>query len=64
MWNFVNSLPEESLESWYRWLTFLTIGLPISAHSSAVFAGVFVVNGRIGDIQTVALHHLDKDLRE
>jgi hypothetical protein len=29
MWNFIDNLPQDSLDSWYRWLTIFTIGLPI-----------------------------------
>jgi hypothetical protein len=29
MWNFVDNLSQDGLDSWYRWLTILAIGLPI-----------------------------------
>jgi hypothetical protein len=60
VWNFVDSLPEGSLDAWYRTLTFLAIGIPILG---ALIGGVcgwgaFVVSGRISDLQTAAVHDL------
>lgn len=37
MWNFIESIPQGSLDSWYRCLTFFAIGLPILG---AVVGGV------------------------
>ncbi len=53
MWNFADSLPEGSLNSWYRWLTLLTIGLPILGGVCGYAA--FMVSSRISGLQAVAL---------
>ena len=78
MWNFLGYLPQDSLASWYRWLTILAISLPILG---AIMGGIcgwgaFTANNRIGNLQTAALRqaertidtlkpwHLYKDQRE
>jgi hypothetical protein len=53
MWSFINSIPEASLDSWYRWLTYLTIGLPVLGGLCGLAA--FIVSSRISDLQAVAL---------
>jgi hypothetical protein len=57
MWNFIDNLPQDSLDSWYRWLTIFTIGLPILG---AIMGGIcgwgaFTVSNRISDLQAAAL---------
>jgi hypothetical protein len=61
MWHFIESLPEASLDSWYRWLTFFAIGLPILGAITGGICGwgAFVVSGRVSDLQTTALHRLE-----
>ena len=53
MWNFADSLPAGSLNSWYRWLTLLTIGLPILGGVCGYAA--FMVSSRLSGLQAVAL---------
>lgn len=59
MWSFVNNIPRESLDPWFRVLTFLSIGLPIVG---ALIGGIcgwgaFKVSDRISDLQAIALKH-------
>jgi hypothetical protein len=53
MWSFINSVPQGSLDYWYRWLTYLTIGLPVLGGLCGLAA--FMVSSRISDLQAVAL---------
>jgi len=53
MENFIDSMPQASLDFWYRWLTYLTIGLPILGGLCGLAA--FMVGSRISDLQAVAL---------
>lgn len=53
----MGNVPQANLDSWFRWLTFFAIGLPILG---AVMGGVcgwsaFLVSNRIGDLQTADL---------
>jgi hypothetical protein len=64
MWNFIDNLPQDSLDSWYRWLTFFAIGLPIVG---AIMGGIcgwgaFTVSNRIGDLQAAALGHAQQTI--
>jgi hypothetical protein len=54
VWNFIDNIPKDSLDSWYRWLTIFAIGLPIlGAILGGVFGwGAFIVSNRIGNLQT------------
>lgn len=57
-------LPEASLDSWYRWLTILTIVLPILG---AILGGLcggaaFIVGSRISNLQTMALNQAKNQL--
>jgi hypothetical protein len=63
VWNFIASIPEGSLESWYRWLTFSAIGLPIlGAIAGGVCGwGAFVVSDRIGNLQTLTAKQAKED---
>jgi hypothetical protein len=49
MWNFIDSIPPDDLNSWFRWLSLLAIFLPVLGALSGW--GAFVVNNRIGDLQ-------------
>jgi hypothetical protein len=60
MWSFANNIPENSSDSWYRWLTIFAIGLPIVG---AVMGGIcgwgaFIVSTRIGNLQTATIQTL------
>ena len=53
MWNFVNNIPRDNLDAWFRWLTGFAIGLPIFG---AIVGGIcgwgaFLVSQRIGTLQ-------------
>lgn len=57
MEHFINRIPEQSLDLWYRWLIILSIILPICG---AIFGGIcgyaaFMVSGRVSSLQTAAL---------
>ena len=60
MWNFIDSIPLTSLDSWYRWFTILAIGLPIlGAVMGGMFGwGAFIVSNRIGNLQTAEIQTL------
>jgi hypothetical protein len=64
--NLVENIPQANLDSWYRWLTILAIGLPIVGAFLGGIAGVaaFMVSNRIGDLQAVALTHAEDTARE
>jgi len=62
MWNFADSLPESSLDSWYRWLTVLTIGLPILGGLCGFAA--FMVSSRISSLQALALKNAQNTAAE
>ena len=64
MWSFADSIPEASLDTWYRWLTILAIGLPIlGAIMGGVFGwGAFIVSARIGDLQTTHLNQAEQTI--
>jgi hypothetical protein len=64
MWNFVENIPRDSLDSWFRWLTLLTIVLPVlGAILGAVCGwGAFVVSNRIGDLQTADLRQAQQTI--
>ncbi len=57
MWNLIENMPQASLDSWYRWLTYFAIGLPILGAAMGGVSGwaAFIVNSRISDLQAVAL---------
>ena len=59
MWNFVDNLSQDGLDSWYRWLTILAIGLPIFGAVAGGICGwgAFAVSNRMSDLQTAALRH-------
>jgi hypothetical protein len=68
LWNFIDSIPLTSLDSWYRWFTILAIGLPIlGAVMGGMFGwGAFIVSNRIGNLQTAEIQtlqpwHLSED---
>jgi hypothetical protein len=53
----IDNVPRESLDAWFRILTFLAIGLPILG---AIMGGIcgwgaFAVSNRISDLQAIAL---------
>lgn len=55
--SFVDNIPQDSLDAWFRSLTFFAIGLPIVG---AIMGGIcgwgaFKVSGRISDLQAIAL---------
>lgn len=58
---FIDNIPELSLNSWYRWLTYLSIGLPIGGLCGIA---AFRVSGRINDLQAVALKHAENAAAE
>jgi len=60
LWNFIDSIPLTSLDSWYRWFTILAIGLPIlGAVMGGMFGwGAFIVSNRIGNLQTAEIQTL------
>jgi hypothetical protein len=63
---FIDNIPEPSLDSWYRWLTYFSIGLPILG---AILGGLcgfaaFRVSGRINDLQAVALSNAESAATE
>jgi hypothetical protein len=53
MWSFIDNIPQASLDFWFRWLTFLAIGLPIlgAAMGGVCGWGAFIVSNRIGNLQ-------------
>jgi hypothetical protein len=57
MWSFVDYIPQASLDSWFRGLTISAIALPIvGAFLGGICGwGAFVVNTRIGGLQTAQL---------
>lgn len=64
MWNFIDSIPQASLDFWYRWLTIFAIGLPILG---AIMGGVcgwgaFIVSNRIGNLQTADLRQAEQTI--
>jgi hypothetical protein len=66
MWNFVNNIPRDSLDAWFRVLTFLSIGLPIIG---AIMGGIcgwgaFKVSDRISDLQAIALKQAQETAAE
>lgn len=66
MGHFIARIPEQSLDSWYRWLTILAIGLPILG---AILGGLcgfaaFTVSNRTSDLQAVALKHAEDTAAE
>jgi hypothetical protein len=66
MEHLIDSIPQASLDSWYRWLTIFAIGLPILG---AIMGGVcgwgaFVVSSRISDLQVVALKQAENTATE
>jgi hypothetical protein len=57
MWNFAENIPEASLDSWHRWLTYSSIAIPILG---AVVGGIcgwgsFTVSNRIGNLQSAKM---------
>jgi hypothetical protein len=66
MEHLIDSIPQASLDSWYRWLTIFAIGLPILG---AIMGGVcgwgaFMVSSRISDLQAVALKQAENTATE
>jgi hypothetical protein len=64
MWNFIDSIPQASLDFWYRWLTIFAIGLPILG---AIMGGVcgwgaFIVSNGIGNLQTADLRQAEQTI--
>jgi hypothetical protein len=57
MWNFIYNIPREGLDTWFRWLTILAIGLPVlgALLGAACGLGGFFVSNRIGELQTADL---------
>ncbi len=64
--HLIDNIPEQSLDSWYRWLTFLAIGLPILGAILGGFCGIaaFMVSNRVSGLQTVALKHAEDTAAE
>lgn len=64
MFNFINSIPQTSLDSWYRWLTFLAIGLPVlGAILGAVCGwGAFRASNRIAYLQAADLRQAQETI--
>src|ERR1700730_2666033 len=66
MEHLIDSIPQASLDSCYRWLTIFAIGLPILG---AIMGGVcgwgaFMVSSRISDLQAVALKQAENTATE
>lgn len=63
---FVDNIAEPSLDSWYRWLTYFAIGLPILGAALGGLCGfaALMVSGRISDLQAVALRHAENEATE
>ena len=59
MWNFVDNLSQNGLDSWYRGLTIFAIGLPILGAIAGGICGwgAFTVSNRISNLQATALKH-------
>jgi hypothetical protein len=66
MWNFVDNLSQDGLDSWYRWLTIFAIGLPILGAIAGGICGwgAFTVSNRINDLQAAALKHAQNTAAE
>jgi hypothetical protein len=63
---FIDNIPEQSLDSWYRWLTYFSIGIPIVGAILGGFCGIAAirVSGRINDLQAVALKQAETAAKE
>ena len=53
MWSYINNIPRDNLDAWFRGLTVFAIGLPIAG---AIMGGIcgwgaFLVSERIGNLQ-------------
>lgn len=66
MGDFIDNIPEQSLDSWYRWLTYFSIGIPILGAILGGLCGFATirVSGRINELQAVALKHAEKGAKE
>jgi hypothetical protein len=64
--HLIDNIPAPSLDAWYRWLTFLAIGLPILGAVLGGFCGIasFMVSSRISDLQSTALKHAEETAAE
>jgi hypothetical protein len=64
LWNFIDNIPQASLDTWYRWFTILAISLPVfGAVMGAMFGwGAFIVSNRIGTLQTANLKQAEQTI--
>jgi hypothetical protein len=70
--SLIQKIPEGNLDGWYRWLTILTISLPIAGALLGGFCGwcAFLVSDRLGTLQSHTISeqkeqisHLNGDLQ-